>query len=215
MTNTRTAATVPANAAAIRDALYAAVDNSEDYTSTEFVVAHEFRPVTVTVYAGTHRLPSVHFDGHGTGWSKRNGARTTYAEVTCACRLTGEPTAIEDGHAETWISYGSEGWTERLIAATFAHAANALANPYVVRPAGGERGRRNDRHRVNEIGLRDEMQRRGLRYSELVEHVADVKAGHVVTAEDGTRFEILTSERVLRDAEIRRAEHAARKASSS
>ncbi|MFE9525164.1 hypothetical protein [Streptomyces sp. NPDC006631] len=40
--------------------------------------------------------------------------------------------------------------------------------------------------------LTDEMQRKGLRYSELSAHIADMEAGEELTAEDGTGFRIVT-----------------------
>jgi hypothetical protein len=39
--------------------------------------------------------------------------------------------------------------------------------------------------------LADEMQRRGLRYSELTDHIADMERGEELSAEDGTQFRIL------------------------
>lgn len=40
--------------------------------------------------------------------------------------------------------------------------------------------------------LTDEMQRRGLRYSELSAHIADMTNGDTLSAEDGTEFRILS-----------------------
>jgi hypothetical protein len=48
--------------------------------------------------------------------------------------------------------------------------------------------RRGIRRDVNQSQLRDDMERAGLRYSELMAHIADVDAGYVVTAENGTTF---------------------------
>jgi hypothetical protein len=179
------------------DTLLAAADNSADYTSTkiEYVDAFTQEIRTLTVYGGTARpVVSFAFDvkpNHVTGWSKRNGARTTYAELTCTCRLTGESIAVEDGHAETWISYGSEGWIERLNRRTAEHVLNVIARPYWIRPARGDRSRWGDRTRVDEIGLRNAMQEHGLRYSELSGHVADLRSGlGPLVADDGTRFEL-------------------------
>jgi hypothetical protein len=147
--------------------------------------------VDVTVYGGTKQpVLTYALPGHVTGWSKRNGARTTYAELTCTCRLTGEKWAVEDGHDNTWISYGEEGWVDRLNTRALAHIENITANGFMIRPAGGDRSRHADRRRVNLHDLRDEMQRAGLHYSELQAHLEDIVAGHHVTAEDGTRFEI-------------------------
>lgn len=40
-------------------------------------------------------------------------------------------------------------------------------------------------------GLTNEMQRKGLRYSELSAHIADMEAGEELTAEDGSGFRIV------------------------
>ena len=38
------------------------------------------------------------------------------------------------------------------------------------------------------VELRNSMERNGLRYSELVDHAADVDAGHIVTADNGRQW---------------------------
>lgn len=43
---------------------------------------------------------------------------------------------------------------------------------------------------LSEQGMRDQMQKHGLRFSELHEHIKDVKAGYVVTAEDGYEWHL-------------------------
>lgn len=144
--------------------------------------------VSVTVYSDPRFVTAYALPGHVTGWLRREGARTTYAELTCTCHLTAEPIAPEG--EGTWISLGSDGWIDRLNALALAHVENVTRNGYMVRPARGDRSRWADRTRVDEMGLREAMQRAGLRYSELLDHIADVKAGRIVTAEDGTRFEL-------------------------
>jgi hypothetical protein len=145
--------------------------------------------VSVTIYGGTARpILAYALPGHVTGWMKRNGARTTYAELTCTCHLTAELHRPE-GEGR-WTSYGEGDWIGELNRQARAHVENVTANAFWIRPAKGDRTRKADRTRVNRQGLFEAMQRHGLRYSELQAHIADVIAGMVVTAEDGTRFEI-------------------------
>lgn len=150
-----------------------------DYTETTVTI----NGIDVKVFGGAKRpIPTYSLPGHVTGWLKRGGARTTYAELTCTCHLTAEAVAVSDGHAETWISYGSEGWVERINALALAHVENVTANGFFVRAAGGDRSRRADRTRTNLAGLRDA----GLD-AETIERII---AGEVVYTEDGTRYEV-------------------------
>jgi len=157
-------------------------------TDTRYTIETQvINDVEVTVYGG-HTVKSYSLAGHHTSWRKRAGARTTYAELTCVCHLAAE--AIAYPGEQSWISYGEDGWVERLEAVALAHVENVTANGFMVRPAKGDRSRWADRTRTDRAGLFIKMQEAGLRYSEVMGHIEDVEAGHIVTAEDGTRFEL-------------------------
>lgn len=156
-----------------------------DYTETIEII----NGVGVKVYGGSKRpVRTLALTGHVTGWTKRNGARTTYAELTCTCHLVAELHHPEG--QGTWITYGEDGWIDRLNELAVSHVENVTANAFMIRPAKGDQDRKADRRRVNQDELFQEMQVHGLRYSELMGHLEDLKAGHVLHAEDGTRFEI-------------------------
>lgn len=156
-----------------------------DYTETVEII----NGAEVKIYAGAKRpIPTYALEGHVTGWNKRNGVTTWYAELTCTCSLTAELHHPEG--EDTWISYGEEGWIDRINALVLAHVENVTANAFMVRPAKGDRTRVADRRRVDTDGLFQSMQEHGFRYSELWSHLEDLKKGHVLHADDGTRYEI-------------------------
>lgn len=96
-----------------------------DYTQNVVTI----NGVEVTVYGGTKRpVKTYATEGHVTGWMKRAGARTTYAELTCTCRLVGE-TNFPHGKGN-WLTYGEFGWAEALDALALAHIKNTIRKGY-------------------------------------------------------------------------------------
>lgn len=151
--------------------------------ATEFTQTTEtINGAEVTVYRGRAVLAYA-VAGHFTGWQKRNGARVTYAELTCTCHLTGE--AVSPEGEGRWISYGEDGWADRLNALALAHVTNVTANAFMIRPAKGDRSRWADRHRVNLLGILEAMAEAGV-----ADQAAAVVAGRAVTAPNGVRFEL-------------------------
>lgn len=170
-----------------------------DYTSTTVKV----NDVEVTLYGGTARpIPTYALPGHVTGWTRRNGARTTYAELTCTCRLTGETYEVPAAEGQnTWISYGEDGWIDRLNAAALAHVENVTAHGIMVRPAKGDRTRKSDRTRTDVAGMIRAAVAAGAGSPDgVAEIVGEVLAGRVAYAPDGTRFE-LAADRQLQSRE--------------
>lgn len=160
-----------------------------DYTETTIKV----NGIKVTLYAGTARpIPTYALAGHVTGWLKRNGARTTYAELTCTCRLTAEGYEYPAAEGQnTWISLGEDGWIDRLNAAALAHIENVTAHGIMVRPAKGDRSRRSDRTRTDVAGMIRQAVAAGAGSPDgVAEIVSEVLAGRVAYAPDGTRFEL-------------------------
>lgn len=159
-----------------------------DYTET----VETINGVEVTVYGGTKRpIPTYALAGHVTGWRKRSGASTTYAEVTCTCNLVGEAVAYPaNAEGKTWISYGEEGWIERLNAVALAHVENVTANGFMVRPAQGDRSRWADRTRYNRYGVILTLAESGVAPERIESAIEEIIAGNVFLAPNGNRFEI-------------------------
>lgn len=159
-----------------------------DYTETVEIV----NGVEVAIYGGRMRpVPTYALPGHVTGWRKRAGARTTYAEPTCTCHRTGEAVALPpNAEGETWISYGSEGWRDRLNAANRAHVEKVTTHGFMVRPVGGDRSRWADRIRYDRYGVILTLAESGVAPDRIEAAIEEIVAGGVFMAPNGSRFEV-------------------------
>jgi hypothetical protein len=111
-------------------------------------------------------------------------ANTTYSRHPMTARRNNETGVVETKHYAPRPGVGAEWSTTGVLPDTFTpDGAPRIPAEYTWTTAKGRSQTTNDR------GIRDEMERRGMRHGELTAHMADLNAGHTLTANDGTTFQ--------------------------